>query len=398
MTMGLPSANALSTNPLSTSSLSSSIPAGVSASEAFSQKSFTDISALQNLKGLGKKDQGKAIEQVAKQFESIFIQQMLKSMRQAGDVLSKGGLFDSHEMKFHRDMLDQQLGLSMTQGKGLGLADSIARQLKRQYGLDKVEGDIKPLRAELAQDKKGIDIHSLEKAPTLHKAKADDKTDASSVIDKLDQAQNNNSEHCTVVDHLDKKAVQVVNKTNDQVSVRNYVEAVPVEEVKADTEVKQPKTPAEFVAQMLPYAKQAAEALGIDYKVLLAQSALESGWGKAKNGNNLFGIKATGSWKGEKKSAETVEYVQGQIQRPVEDFRSYNSHQASFMDYANLIKNASRYDTAVGEQDPKKYIEALHSAGYATDPNYVKKVMSVYHSESMRHAIAHTEHRGVGND
>lgn len=368
--MGLPGAN----------TLSGSIPAGVSASEAFSQKSFTDISALQNLKALGKTDQSKAIEQVAKQFESIFIQQMLKSMRQAGDVLSKGGLFDSNEMKFHRDMLDQQLGLSMTQGQGLGLAESISRQLKRQYGLDKVEGDLKPLRMELADGQKGMKLNPspASSIPVRDKAPAPAPVPAT-------------AGHCSPAEHLEQKATQLLD--------RNYVEVVPTDHLSAEVKkVEQPKTPAEFVAQMLPYAKAAAESLGVDYKVLLAQSALESGWGKAKNGNNLFGIKATGAWQGDKTSVETVEYVQGQIQRPVEDFRQYNSHQASFNDYADLIKNADRYTNAVGEKDPERYISALHSAGYATDPNYVKKVMSVYHSESMRHAIAHAGQRGVGND
>lgn len=378
MTIGSPIKLGLS----STASPSSAFATGMSASDALAQKSFTDISALQNLKALGKTDQGKAIEQVAKQFESIFIQQMLKSMRQAGDVLSKGGLFDSNEMKFHRDMLDQQLGLSMTQGKGLGLAESIARQLKRQYGLDKVEGELKPLRPELA-----IDI----KRPDRITAKPAVKQ---SIEVKNDSIPNHKSaDHCSVVSHLDDKT-----STLSKVPERNYVEAVPGKDISGATKVKPPTTPAEFVAQILPYAKEAAESLGVDYKVLLAQSALESGWGKSNNGNNLFGIKASANWQGDKSSAKTVEYIQGEIQRPVEDFRAYNSHQASFIDYADLIKSVSRYDAAVGEKDPKKYIAALHSAGYATDPNYVKKVMSVYNSESMRHAIAHAEHRGEGND
>lgn len=374
--MGLPS----------TSPISNGFATGMSASDALSQKSFTDISALQNLKALGKTDQGKAIEQVAKQFESIFIQQMLKSMRQAGDVLSKGGLFDSNEMKFHRDMLDQQLGLSMTQGKGLGLAESIARQLKRQYGLDKEEGALKPLRPELAIEKKGISINQLDRLPTQTEIALPDKM-------KVEQSSSNKSvAHCSVVDSLEFK------KSSPTGVERNYVEAIPVKEASDASIVKQPKTPAEFVALILPYAKQAAESLGVDYKVLLAQSALESGWGKSKNGNNLFGIKANTNWQGEKTAAKTVEYVQGEMQRPIENFRAYHSHQASFIDYADLIKSATRYDAAVGEKDPKKYIEALHSAGYATDPNYVNKVMSVYHSESMRHAIAHAEHRGEAND
>lgn len=388
-------------------SLSAGLPNSISASEAFSKQSFTDISALQNLKGLGKKDQGKAIEQVAKQFESIFIQQMLKSMRQAGDVLSKGGLFDSHEMKFHRDMLDQQLGLSMTQGKGLGLAESISRQLKRQYGLDKIEGELKPLRPNLEQGTsitgKAISINQKEIKNLLslnnEANKAGEKAfDTSAIADKTKEQHVTSPElhQCSAIDHFVQKVDTAVDINN---SDRNYVEVKSAEETKGvKAGSKSFKTPAEFVAQILPYAKEAAEALGVDYKILLAQSALESGWGKAKNGNNLFGIKATGSWQGEKSSAKTVEYVQGKIQKPVEDFRAYNSHQASFIDYAELIKSASRYDAAIGEKDPEKYIAALHSAGYATDPNYVEKVMSVYHSESMRHAIAHAGQRGVGND
>ena len=96
--------------------------------------SFTDFTDLQRIRKQGNTDQDAALEEVAKQFESILMQTMLKTMREANAVFEEGGMFNSSEMKFHRDMYDNQLALNLSSGKGIGIADALIRQLKQQYG------------------------------------------------------------------------------------------------------------------------------------------------------------------------------------------------------------------------------------------------------------------------
>ena len=98
------------------------------------QSNFNDLSGLNSIRQLGSKDKDAALEKIAKQFESILMHQMLKSMRQANAVFEKDSMFNSSETNFHRDMLDHQLTLSLAEGKGIGLADALVRQLKQSYG------------------------------------------------------------------------------------------------------------------------------------------------------------------------------------------------------------------------------------------------------------------------
>jgi flagellar protein FlgJ len=397
----------------------------MSASDAFSKQAFTDLGSLQNLKALGREDRDQAIEQIAKQFESIFTQQMLKGMRQANDVLAEGGLFNSNEMKFHRDMLDQQLGLSMTQGRGLGLADTIVRQLKRQYA-EKEEGPIAALNAVdpakgIALEGPALKLNSLKgkpdldvTVPELSPARLPAQMPANAVSPEGIEAQSADVLEKGIAEtpraeNLNKLAIlkaavvapEPVNAPQSIVTENAKVPEVPevpevpsVAKVKADAQapvIPGPiRSPEEFVDQLLPYAKAAARILGVDYKVILAQSALESGWGQADNGNNVFGIKADQRWQGEVNNKQTLEYVNGQAQLQNEPFRQYQHAGESFKDYAAFIKHSGRYNEALGQTDPEQYIKSLQTAGYATDPAYAEKVMRVYHSEPMRLALANS--------
>ncbi len=152
-----------------------------------------------------------------------------------------------------------------------------------------------------------------------------------------------------------------------------------------------PLTPEEFVKRFAPEAEVAAAELGIDPKLLLAQAALETGWGqslpRSENGyasNNLFGIKATGNWDGPKVSRWTLEYRDGIAERRRESFRAYESTAESFADYVRLVRENHRYEGAVGAaDDPEAYARGIVEGGYATDPEYLDKWLSIYRGESL---------------
>jgi flagellar protein FlgJ len=143
----------------------------------------------------------------------------------------------------------------------------------------------------------------------------------------------------------------------------------------------------EFIATMLPMAEKAAERLGIEPRFLVAQAALETGWGKSmirqkdgSNSHNLFGIKATG-WKGESATVMTTEYVNGTATRERAGFRAYDSFEQSFDDFVSLLENNDRYRTAIqvasNTGDSERFVKELQKAGYATDPQYARKISQI---------------------
>lgn len=153
--------------------------------------------------------------------------------------------------------------------------------------------------------------------------------------------------------------------------------------------------PAAFVRSILPLAEQAGAQLGVHPHALVAQAALETGWGarpcRGANGepsHNLFNLKATGGWTGGRVKVPTVEFAGGVAERKVAAFRAYASPAESFADYARLVGNHPRYAAALQHgADPVKYAEALQAAGYATDPAYAQKIARILGSDTFRHAV-----------
>src|SRR5690606_28840288 len=151
-----------------------------------------------------------------------------------------------------------------------------------------------------------------------------------------------------------------------------------------------------FVSALLPHAQRAAERLGVDPRLLVAQAALETGWGASiprradgRSTHNLFGIKAGASWRGEKAGAWTLEVVGGVPERRRADFRAYDSVAESFADSADVIEGLPRYAEARRcAADPESYARAVADAGYATDPEYADKWLAVYRSEPIARAAA----------
>jgi flagellar protein FlgJ len=141
----------------------------------------------------------------------------------------------------------------------------------------------------------------------------------------------------------------------------------------------------DFVRNLLPLAREAAQQLGVDPASLVAQAALETGWGRAVPATpagvssfNLFGIKAGASWNGAAVNAPTLEFEAGLPVRTVARFRSYESAAASFQDYAGLLRRSPRYAAAADTgSDVTAFAAALQRGGYATDPDYAQKVTAV---------------------
>jgi len=151
------------------------------------------------------------------------------------------------------------------------------------------------------------------------------------------------------------------------------------------------QTPTDFINTMRPYAEEAAGKLGIPANILLAQSALETGWGNkviqhgdGKNSHNLFGIKADQRWDGQHVNVSSLEYIDGKAKREFSNFKVYDSYKQSFEDYVDFIKGNDRYSSALQSNDNgEAYIKALQDAGYATDPQYANKVMDIVQREAI---------------
>jgi flagellar protein FlgJ len=323
---------------------------------------YTEFSGLTALKAQAAKDPDAALDQVARQFEAMFLQQMLKEMRKAspGD-----GLFDSSQTQFYREMYDQQLVQHLSKAGGIGLTEVLKRQLggSQEPALAAREGlDSLPL---LAGQSPSMPLQGAMQAGPL----------------ALDNRIHPGLRRAPMGGPISTGAGQ----PSPSASAPSA----------AGVESEAPfANAADFVQRLRPHAKEAAARLGVEPDVLIAQAALESGWGKRQishadggTAHNLFGIKADRSWQGDKVAVSTLEYEGGVAVRKTEPFRAYASYRESFMDYANFIQSNPRYGKALSvADDPKAYFRELQKAGYATDPKYADKLISVMQGPQMRDA------------
>jgi len=303
-----------------------------------------------------------AMEKAAHELETQFASMLIKSMRgtTGGDPLAGGDTT-------YRDMYDGQLAKELTKGRGLGLAPMIMRQLERSTGqsaapspsaggampLSRPAGFIPLVQPSglspvkfgtpltLAPSTTGVSMAAMSPAPMAAPA-----------------ASTPNPEACGPLTPMDCSS------------------------------------PEAFVKSLWPHAKKVAQELGVSAKALVAQAALETGWGRRLVGgngavsHNLFGIKAGGSWGGAKVASATHEYVDGVRQSQRANFRAYASPADSFADYARLL-GGSRYAQARGAgEDAHRFASALQHAGYATDPSYANKITAIANGATMRRALA----------
>ncbi|EAQ98457.1 flagellar assembly peptidoglycan hydrolase FlgJ [Congregibacter litoralis] len=297
------------------------------------QAVYNDFNSLANLRTAARQDADASLRDVAQQFESLFVQMMLKSMR---DATMEGGLFDSHQLESYQQMHDQQLSLDLASRGGIGLADVLVEQLRSdRAGLSPDDGD-------------GAALHMPGAAPE----------------NKLQP--------------LDLERYLKFPISSQRFAPAATSEASPV------TPPWAPASPREFADRLRPLAEEAARELGVDADVLLAQAALETGWGKhvttgaQGSSHNFFNIKAGADWDGATVTVQTMEYRDGVAVREVARFRAYESAADSFADYAALIKGSPRYsDARELAADGEQYLRELQRAGYATDPAYADKVLSI---------------------
>ncbi|NWD24822.1 flagellar assembly peptidoglycan hydrolase FlgJ [Pseudomonas yamanorum] len=383
--------------------------------------SYSDLNRLNQLK-FGDKNSDGNMRKVAQEFESLFLGEMLKSMRSATEALGKDNPLNTPAAKQYQEMYDQQLAVSLSrEGGGIGLADVLLRQMQKNKPVD---AQAATLQGPATPSKK-VDVPTEIAAGT----KADGPLGRSNGqrplwAYRVAVPEGTNS-HANDMALMNQRRISLPSKLTDRLlagivpgtDATTVAKAAPLRNSAADDGVvnstarslaaiphgqlqvygravaQPPLAPAkkafssqdEFVATMLPMAKQAAARIGVDPRYLVAQAALETGWGKsvmrAEDGtssHNLFGIKAGQSWQGEQARAITSEFRDGAMVKETAQFRSYNSYQDSFHDLVTLLQSNDRYKEVVKSADnPEQFVRELQKAGYATDPDYASKISQI---------------------
>jgi flagellar protein FlgJ len=243
-------------------------------------------------------------------------------------------------------MFDKQISLDMANSKGIGIADALVRQLSKN-GPAK-ESSVELLNTKNTRREANVGGNVLP----LHLARVKSKTE-------------NPNEQFAATSVPEKELPEAKRRFN---------------------------SPEEFTQTILPYAQAAADELGVTPMVLVSQAALETGWGKSvirhNNGSssfNLFNIKADNRWNGDRVSKSTLEYDRGVAKYENASFRAYDSYADSFDDYVDFLRTNARYDSALQHNgDDELFIQNIHEAGYATDPNYANKVINILNRETIK--------------
>jgi len=306
-----------------------------------------DAGALSALKQQAKASPKAALSAAATQFEAMFVQMLLKSMREA---LPQDGMLSSEQSKLYTSLFDQQIAQQMGK-RGIGLKQVLERQLAPALGVAEPGNAAGAAKGVTVQDVSSTRAATRAAAPAATGPGADTATGAAGVLR------------------------------------RSMSAAVPPTAAPAGTDgnasARLPENVRAFVDKMRPHAEAAAKVVGVPADLLLAQAGLETGWGrsqpKAADGaasHNLFGIKAGRSWDGKVALASTTEYVAGAFVRTIEKFRAYGSYTEAFQDFGKLITSSARYANAAARTaDPVAYAQGLQQGGYATDPHYADKLV-----------------------
>lgn len=306
-----------------------------------SQRFVLDLKSAGELRAKLKQDPQAGLKQAAQQFEGMLLQMMLKSMR---DATPQDGLLDSDQSRFYTSIMDQQLAQNLSSKGVLGFARLIERQLGRGVAAGT-----------------SADPVSLEQ------------------IQQVLQAQRAAS-----------LAGPLVGTGAERIRSALAEAAAPAQQASANTSANS----RDFVNRLWPQAVEASNTTGVPVRFLVAQAALESGWGKneirAADGSpsyNLFGVKAGRGWQGPTVEVQTTEYVNGVAQTAREKFRVYGSYAESFSDYASLLRNNPRFAGVLGQQDGTQFARSLQQSGYATDPLYADKLSRIINGPTLRQAL-----------
>lgn len=326
------------------------------------QTAYLDFSQFNEIKRNYRKDSDAGIKATAHQLEGVFLNMMLKSMRQANESFGEGNYLTSKESAYYRDMYDQQITSALANRPGIGLAEVIVRQMKQ-----------------LEKGKSGH-IESANPEPVNQKSYEISGYRERAIPRLLRQ-------------HLSE--LEQTEMTRDM--ERQTVEAALFAPLEPAPKVKDPapstwRTPAEFVDAILPHAQRAGQKLKVDPMAIVAQAVLETGWGQrvmrdnsGEQSFNLFGIKASSQWGGNTVNKKTLEYRNGIAAQEFAAFRSYASIESAFDDYVRFLQENPRYQQALEKNvDAKQWGYELQKAGYATDPKYGNKIASLLESDILQ--------------
>ncbi|MGX0888820.1 flagellar protein FlgJ [Pseudomonas sp. ADAK2 TE3594] len=397
--------------------------------------SYSDLNRLNQLK-VGDKNSDANMRKVAQEFESLFLGEMLKSMRSATEALGQDNPLNTPAAKQYQEMYDQQLAVSMSrEGGGIGLADVLMRQMSKNKPmapgeaaaasaakqaaakaavetpiaagtvatngpLSRLNGE-RPLWASRSvktpasagegahrNDMALINQRRLALPPKLaDRLLAGLVPSASTAATTATTAQNS----IQVPQSTKTGSGSLYNgdwlasQTDTTSSGRMQVYGRAMAQIPLAPAKKAFSSADEFVNTMLPMAKEAADRIGVDPRYLVAQAALETGWGKSvmraqdgSSSHNLFGIKASSNWKGDSARAITSEFRNGEMVKETAEFRSYASYKDSFHDLVTLLQSNNRYQDVLKSADnPEQFVRELQKAGYATDPDYASKISQI---------------------
>jgi peptidoglycan hydrolase FlgJ len=321
---------------------------------------YTDFQGLAALRSRAREGSPEALEVAAKQFEAYLVQQLLRSGRDAslGD-----GILDNKDSELYQEMFDKQIALSATQGKGFGIAEMLVRQIQRAQG---VTTSVPASAAPAASATTGSAVSKAPAATGSGRQQTVGQTSSGLAL----------------------PWTPGVEPTTRQTSATMQPGPAGATPTRFDTA-------QEFVAALMPDAQRVGEELGVDPRLLVAQAALETGWGKSiirnsdgTSSHNLFNIKANRGWDGAAASARTFEYENGAMVKVGARFRSYASFADSFRDYLQFLRSNPRYGEALQQtHDPAAYAQSLQAAGYATDPRYADKIMTIYGMDEVASAV-----------
>lgn len=335
---------------------------------ALDPRSLADLQRLARSEGRS----NDALRAAAQQFEALFMQMMLKSMR---DASPGNSLLDSEQTRMYQGLLDQQLALNLSQGRGTGLAQTLFRQLG-----GKDEGALPAVVAGESSASGGFDLAALRRQPASSAAMA-----RATLAAALGQAVPAAAE---LQDRLPASGLPLIDSTITQLRWRESIQ-----DVRAAGAVVPPHV-HEFVTEMWPHALQASERTGIPPAFMIAQAALETGWGEkqlrhddGRSSHNLFNIKAGSHWQGATVERTVTEFAGSRPYAEAARFRAYGSYAESFRDYAELMMNSPRYAAVRGQTDAAGFARSLQQAGYATDPHYADKLTRILGSASLRQAL-----------
>jgi flagellar protein FlgJ len=288
---------------------------------------FADAQSLATLKSQAAAHNPKALRAAAQQFESLFIGMMLKS---AQDANFKDPLFGSSQQRMYQDLYDQQLSVQLSKTHTFGLAEMLVQQLRRQWSAS-----------------------GTPAAGGSASAPASGGAGTTSAV----------------------SGIAVPAATHTAAAAAHEKRLGPVNAAQQTA----------FARSLWPDAQRAARQLGVSPVSLIAQAALETDWGRnlprtatGTTSNNLFGIKASSGWSGSSVTSGTHEFRNGINTSTQAQFRAYGSCSQCFQDYTALLSSNPRYAGALGTgSNVGAFATALQQGGYATDPNYARKLTEV---------------------